>query len=53
MSFVRWMQKVNALVWARVGCSAHDLPDCSFRAWYDDGMSASEAATCALENAGW
>jgi len=47
--FEQWMNKVDTIVWQTVGCSVYDLPDCLYRVWYDDEMSASEAAKRAIE----
>jgi len=52
-TFAEWMKKVDALVWTRAGCSVHDLPDCCFGDWFDDGLTpgsaANEAILCAQE----
>ena len=53
MTYAQWMDKVDGYIWAIVGCSVYDLPDCSFRDWYDDGMAPNRAARYALKNAGW
>jgi hypothetical protein len=42
--FDTWMKQVDRAVSAKTGVSVHDLPDCSFRDWYDQGVSASSAA---------
>lgn len=49
MSFEQWMTKVDDLVWSKVGCSVHDLPDAPFRDWYEDEMSAKRAANKAIK----
>lgn len=51
--FSSWMNAVDEAVWMIAGCSVHDLPDYSFRALFDDGAAATEAANEALENAGF
>ena len=47
-SYGDWMKQVDAYVIRRVGVSVHDLPDCTFRDWHEDGVSAAEAATRAI-----
>ena len=50
-SFDDWMAAVDQLVNERAGLSVHDLPDCPFRRWFDDGVSPSGAARQAIHNA--
>jgi hypothetical protein len=54
VTFERWMgmvdTRIRKLAW---GITARDLPDCSYRDWYDSGMSPTEAADEALEDAGF
>ena len=45
------MEAVDEAVLASCGASVHDLPDCPFCDWFDDGVSPREAARLALENA--
>lgn len=52
-SFAAWMQQVNAAVLAQAFVSADDLPDQPYREWYEDDLSPEEAATTALEDAGF
>jgi hypothetical protein len=52
-TFNEWMRAVDRQVQARVGLSSDDLADCAYRDWYDDDMSATEAAELALENEGY
>jgi hypothetical protein len=49
MTFAGWMKTVNDWVWTLVRVSVHDLPDAPFRTWYDDGLSAKEAAGRAIK----
>jgi len=51
--FERWMREVDREVRAISGVSVHDLADCPFRDWFEDGESAQDAAQMALENEGW
>lgn len=51
-TFDSWMAKVDAHVGRRLlGLSYRDLPDCSYREWYEDGVSPSEAARMAISEA--
>ena len=51
LDFEMWLTEVDQVVEDRVGMSVHDLPDCPFRDWYDDGMKAATAAGKAIKNA--
>lgn len=50
-SFDEWMRDVDAAVARKCGMSHHDLPDCPYRDWYDDGVSAKSAAAKAVRMA--
>jgi len=52
-TFRGWIHAVDTAVQETAGCSVHDLPDCTFYDWYEDGMPPSEAAQLALEEAGY
>jgi hypothetical protein len=49
--FGAWMEAVDDAVQATCGASVHDLADCPFADWFDDGLSPREAARLAIENA--
>lgn len=49
--FDGWMEDVDNAVEALAGVSVHDLPDCCYRDWFDEGLSPREAARLALQNA--
>jgi hypothetical protein len=53
MTFEQWMKAVDLSVWRIAGVSVHDLPDCPFRRWWNDGVKASIAAKRALKRAGF
>lgn len=46
--FDAWMAKVDAYCLRRVGVSVHDLDDCPFRDWFEDGETASAAGRAAI-----
>lgn len=50
-TFESWMENVDRAVAAKTGLRVHDLPDCSFRNWYDDGVRAKSAASRAIRAA--
>jgi hypothetical protein len=52
-TFDEWMAQVDSRVWGTVGLSVHDLEDCSFRDWFDDGVSVATAAKRVLRQSGW
>ena len=52
MTFAQWMKQVNAECINLTGCSIYDLPDFTFRDYYDAGASPIEAATDAIDEAG-
>ena len=53
MLFKQWMAEANGHVVKMAGVSIYELPDCTFRDWFDDGLSPQEAADQALEEAGF
>jgi len=50
-TFRVWLETVNTEVEARIGLSVDDLPDCTFRTWYDRGVNPISAATKAIRHA--
>jgi hypothetical protein len=52
-AFKKWMAEVDGAVGARAFVSAYDLPDQPYRDWFEDGMSADEAAVAVLVDAGY
>ncbi len=51
MSFEQWMSDVDRKLGFAVGLSSEDLPDCCYRDWYKDGVSAATAARRAIRRA--
>ena len=49
MDFKQWKREVNKVVVNRIGMGCNDMPDVSYRDWYDDGMSPEEAADEAVD----
>lgn len=49
--FKYWIDKVDTEVEKRVCMSVHDLPDCPYRDWFEDGVSPVSAARKAIKNA--
>jgi hypothetical protein len=47
--FKAWMNAVDAAIGQACGLSSDDLADCTYRDWYDSGVSPSDAAQLALE----
>lgn len=43
--FDAWMDEVNMCIHNAIGVRAGDLPDQTYRAWFEDGMEPDEAAT--------
>ncbi len=50
-TFEEWMQRIDRVVTRAVGLSIHDLPDCTFRDWYEERMRPVWAADAALRRA--
>lgn len=50
MSFEEWMRWVDRYCTSTYGLSIHDLPDCCFRDWYDEGTTYVNAAKRAIKN---
>lgn len=53
VAFKSWMSKVDQGVISICGLTSDDLPDQTWRDWFDDSIEPEEAAEMALENAGW
>ena len=50
--FREWLRQVDLELAKRCGLSHDDLADQPWRAWYDDGLTAAEAAGECLFNEG-
>ena len=48
-TFEQWMLDVDQAVLSKAGVSVHDLPDCPFMDWYEDGKTAKGAASRAIK----
>ena len=46
--FDAWKAKVNHFCVRKCGMTTDDLPDCCYRDWYEDGVTASSAAARAV-----
>ena len=49
--FQQWMNQVDQKVQGKVGLSVHDLEDCPFMDWFEDGVKPGTAAGMAIKNA--
>lgn len=49
--FDDWRAQVDAEVSRRSGVGLDDLPDCPLADWFENGMTAKQAARAALANA--
>lgn len=50
ITFEQWLAHVNTTVEEEVGLSISDLPDCSYRDWFDGAMGSRTAAARAINN---
>ena len=50
-SFKLWLANVDACCARICGLSIHDLPDCCFMDWFEDGVTPTSAARRAIRNA--
>jgi hypothetical protein len=50
--FKRWMGKVDDAVEAILGIDTTELPDVSYREWFENGMRPGAAARKTIKNAG-
>lgn len=50
-TFDEWMKRVDIILYRTRGVSVYDLPDCTFRDWYDARVRPIRAANKALRNA--
>ena len=48
-TYDEWVKAVDNAVWEKVGCSVYDLADCIFEDWYDEDMTAEQAAIKAIK----
>ena len=46
--FGKWFDRVDAIVSARAGLGADDLPDQPYYDWFESGMTPKEAAQAVL-----
>lgn len=49
-SFMQWMKDCDKYLSRFIPLSIHDLPDASWRDYYEDGMSPEDAVQCANED---
>jgi hypothetical protein len=49
LRFNEWMAVLDSHVWTKMGVSVHDLPDMSFRDWFDEGISPEQAVLLVAE----
>jgi len=47
-TFAEWLRQVDAACERIAGVSVHDLADCCFADWHDDGITPTQAARRAL-----
>lgn len=52
MTFKQFMVALDKAVSAKIGVSVHELPDMTFRDWYDDELSIEEAVEEVLDAQG-
>jgi len=50
-TFEQWKQRIDNLLAHVYGITSDDLPDCTWRDWYDDGLRPIYAANRALKRA--
>lgn len=51
--FERWLTRVDRCLYAKSKMGHGDLPDQSWRDWFDDGMTPNEAADEGLDRTGF
>jgi hypothetical protein len=49
-TFESWIDEINRLL-DLIGLSIDDLPDCPYRDWFEDGMTAKRASAKAIKMA--
>jgi len=50
-TFEQWMKRVDQVLINYCGVGTDDLPDCTYRDWYDERLRPIRAANKALRNA--
>lgn len=49
MSFDEWMNQVDEVLFKEIGMSHMDIPDQTYRDYFDDGMSPEDAVETIME----
>lgn len=50
-NFDKWLNQCNRVTMAKLhGISLHDMPDASWRDYYDSGLTPTEAFEAAMED---
>ena len=52
-TFDVWMVEVDRQLEVACGLASDELPDCSYRDWFDDELTATEAVELVLEEVGF
>ena len=50
MTFSKWLHQCDVVVSGKLGFGLHDLPDATWRDYFDDGLSPRDAADCAFDD---
>jgi hypothetical protein len=50
-NFENWMRAADEACAKKTGLSIHDLPDCPYHDWYEDGYTPAQAASKAIRYA--
>lgn len=49
--YQEWKEEINRYLWREWDVTMEYLPDCPYRDWYEENVSAREAAMEAIRNA--
>ena len=50
MTFNKWLRQCDVVVSSKLGFGLHDLPDATWRDYFDDGLSPRDATDCAFDD---
>lgn len=49
-SFDKWLRECDNIVSSKLGLGLHDLPDATWRDYFEDGLAPRDATDCAFED---
>ena len=50
INFDKWLRECDKIVSNKLGIGLHDLPDATWRDYFEDGLAPRDATDCAYED---